>query len=467
MYLLLVLVGCNQHHESETSLLFLGNNKLAPILYEERGKPKGLVIDIINEVEKRIETPISVQLLDWNEAQNLMYHEKADALLQINPTPEREKIYDFTVELLRSDFSLFTSQGAVDIRNREALAGKRIGVEPGGYPHQLLLQDTTMTLYMISDWESGFSALRSGEIDILIVDRWIGEYELAQSGIKNIVVASYQLDSLTSHIAVHKGNHELLAKLNQALVSMKEDGSMNTILSHYRGKQVVYLTHDYIRDAALLGFGLVMALLLVISMFFVQKFRKLNKQLENKVKERTVALNIANNDLKEVNRRLKHLSELDGLTNLANRRYFDETLKNVWDICAHEKQPVSILMLDIDNFKRFNDTYGHMSGDDCLRTMAKLLMEAIDETKNLVGRYGGEEFVVLMENTDLKTAKKLAENIRASVEFLHNQNPPFPTISIGVSTGYPHMGMLAGDLISSADAALYRAKASGRNRISW
>lgn len=461
--LILSFTGCSG--EQSSSYLFLGNHTLAPILYENRGKAEGLVVDIIKEVEKRIDQEITIQLMDWGEAQTLMQQGRADALLQINPSPRRMELYDFSDELLVSDFSLFIRQGTADIQFRESLAKKSIGVLIEGYPFRVLKDDETITLVLLDDLRQGFTALKAGEIDVLIVDRWIGEYELAQSRITGIVRATYQLDTLSSRIAVQKGDELLLSQLNAALSSMHEDQSMQKILDRYAGKQIVYLTHDTILNALLHGVGFTLLILLLVSLLFVRKYRGLSKQLEIQVKKRTEELAQSNKDLIEANYKLKLLSHRDGLTKLANRRYFDEVLRQVWDRCLETNQSVALLMLDIDDFKAYNDTYGHIRGDDCLKRMANLVEKQVAETEALVARYGGEEFVLLLEGSKYEDAIQLAEQIRSAAEQEHNENPSFPTISIGVYAVYPQSDLIPEDLVSHADSALYRAKAAGKNTI--
>jgi len=165
---------------------------------------------------------------------------------------------------------------------------------------------------------------------------------------------------------------------------------------------------------------------------------------------------------------LQHLATRDGLTGLANRRCFDDTLLAEWQRALRQQQALSLLMVDVDNFKLYNDTYGHVGGDECLKRVAGAVASEM-RANDLVARYGGEEFAVILPNQSLKGASIVAERIRQRVEQLHlpkHADSRCVTVSIGAATALPSPEALPGQLVSTADAALYRAKHMGRNRIS-
>ena len=168
---------------------------------------------------------------------------------------------------------------------------------------------------------------------------------------------------------------------------------------------------------------------------------------------------------------LETLAFLDGLTGIANRRQFDQQLENEWRRMMRRNAPLSLLMIDIDHFKRFNDRYGHGAGDDCLRLVAFTIGDRIKRPGDLAARYGGEEFAVILPDTDEKGACALAEAMRLAVESLKLSHEASPvadhvTISVGVTTDVPHRHGNLQDFVDAADHALYRAKSSGRNQIS-
>jgi diguanylate cyclase (GGDEF)-like protein len=183
--------------------------------------------------------------------------------------------------------------------------------------------------------------------------------------------------------------------------------------------------------------------------------------LERKVAERT-------EELADANQRLEQLTVTDALTGLANRRRLTEVLDGEWRRSLRSGQPVGLAMIDIDNFKLYNDHYGHMGGDTCLRTVAAALRGSVRGT-DLVARYGGEEFCVVMPNADAEGARAVAERARAGGGARDEPHAAVPsgivTISVGVTTGTPDAGGDGDQLIKVADAALYEAKRGGRNRV--
>ena len=173
---------------------------------------------------------------------------------------------------------------------------------------------------------------------------------------------------------------------------------------------------------------------------------------------------------KRLEERLRELSVTDGLTGLPNRRAFDEALEREWQRCMRLREPISLVMIDIDYFKAFNDRYGHPAGDRALQRVAKALLVAVTDAGALVARYGGEEFAVILPRCDGTRAALVAEALRAEVKSLgithqSNQASNVVTISVGVSTHTPPSGVDLDALLLDADKALYRAKAHGRNGV--
>jgi diguanylate cyclase (GGDEF)-like protein/PAS domain S-box-containing protein len=179
----------------------------------------------------------------------------------------------------------------------------------------------------------------------------------------------------------------------------------------------------------------------------------------------------AEDRLAETNRQLEVLARHDGLTGLANRRQFDEALEAEFRRAIREKTSLSLIMIDVDHFKAFNDRYGHPSGDRCLRKIALALMGTPNRPADIAARYGGEEFVLLLPNTSEAGALVVAERARSGVRSLEIEHPETPekivTISLGVAWLVPGDGRNeAGDLVKAADRALYASKTRGRDMVS-
>ena len=199
--------------------------------------------------------------------------------------------------------------------------------------------------------------------------------------------------------------------------------------------------------------------------------------LEQKVAERTAELQAevferkrAEAALKAANRELHQLASLDGLTQIANRRYFDKFLVSEWKRAHREKRPISIILCDIDYFKKYNDAYGHQAGDDCLKQVARTMAQTLKRPGDLAARYGGEEFVLVLANSGIEGARHVADNLQKKIQGLNLAHSASPlgeviTLSMGIASIVPDSNSTAEDFIGMADKALYDAKENGRNRI--
>lgn len=204
---------------------------------------------------------------------------------------------------------------------------------------------------------------------------------------------------------------------------------------------------------------------------FLELFRQ-KDQLEEKTREldaKVVELEELQQQLEETNEQLRLLSSMDGLTGLLNRRRFDEILKEEWQRDLRNGTPLSLLIVDIDHFKSYNDSYGHIMGDSCLKKVAQGLAESLQRHVDKVARYGGEEFGVILPATDMEGAMQVAvrmnERIKAmNIEHCASGTCSAVTISIGVSTVVPTGPLSSSQLVDAADKALYEAKESGRDR---
>ncbi|MCP5105665.1 MAG: diguanylate cyclase, partial [bacterium] len=208
-----------------------------------------------------------------------------------------------------------------------------------------------------------------------------------------------------------------------------------------------------------------------------RKLELLVDQRTSQLKTKTDELEILNEEknklleeLRAANKKLEKMSRIDGLTRIPNRRFFDETLQVEWKRCQRRGSSISLLMVDVDYFKLYNDTYGHQEGDECLKLVGASLSLCISRAGDLAARYGGEEFSAIMVDADMEGATTKAEEIRAKVQKLkipHEKSDicAVVTISVGVASIVPVDEKGCHKLVEAADSALYKAKHSGRNRV--
>jgi diguanylate cyclase (GGDEF)-like protein len=194
--------------------------------------------------------------------------------------------------------------------------------------------------------------------------------------------------------------------------------------------------------------------------------RKINLQLLREIEERK----IIEEALEKANRELEILASLDGLTQVANRRQFDQHLHNEWKRLVRERVPMAVILCDIDFFKLYNDTYGHVAGDKCLKEVAQGIKRAVKRPADLVARYGGEEFAVILTSTDVDGAMKVAEGIRGEIRELQiphikSEVGEHISLSMGVSSIVPTDTDEPESFINNVDKFLYQAKETGRDRI--
>jgi len=189
--------------------------------------------------------------------------------------------------------------------------------------------------------------------------------------------------------------------------------------------------------------------------------KRATEMLEQRVLERTV-------DLEKANKKLEALSNTDGLTGIKNRRYFNEIYPREFRRAMRDKTPIAVLLMDIDHFKRFNDNHGHIAGDECLKMVAVIIEDEIKRIGDMSFRYGGEEFALLLPNTQIQGAALVAEKIRHRIEtanLVYEARKLSTTISIGLACSIPEKGMSENEMFTNADKALYQSKQDGRNRV--
>jgi diguanylate cyclase (GGDEF)-like protein len=198
---------------------------------------------------------------------------------------------------------------------------------------------------------------------------------------------------------------------------------------------------------------------------FLQRLRRLIYQFRLQQQQSLLC-----QQLQSANQVLKHLVRFDDLTQIANRRWFNEYINHEWQRMRREQTPLSLILCDIDFFKQFNDTYGHQAGDHCLRQVAQAIQSVAKRPSDLVARYGGEEFAIVLPNTTIVGAEKVAAQTRTIIKALqiphiNSSVHASVTLSLGVASLIPDCAISSERLVTLADKALYQAKRSGRDRV--
>lgn len=265
-------------------------------------------------------------------------------------------------------------------------------------------------------------------------------------------------------IVVNAVTHETLGVSQDQLVGkllldyvpgMKEDGMFDSYVSVVERGEVINQEYHYEYDSFKGWFQIVAVKL---GDGFVLTFRDINER-----KKMELALQAANQEL-------ERLVNVDGLTGVSNRRRFNEYINQEWQSGLREKQPLSLIMCDVDYFKLYNDREGHLAGDQCLTKIAQAMNQAVKRPRDLLARYGGEEFGVILPNTSKKGALQVAKELQEAVKDIQVPHPasavsPYVSLSLGVSSVIPNQNLKFEMLIAAADDGLYEAKKQGRDRF--
>lgn len=391
--------------------------------------------------------------LTWSEAVEEMKAGRLDMYGAVIKTPERQEYTRFTQPYLKFPMVIATQKGENYIPDLSKLRNKTIAVVEHYAAHELVRDNyPNLNLYLVKSTQEGLSAVSNGNAYGYVDNLAVVGFHIRQEGLSNLQISGETPFDASVGMAIRKDWPELHSILTKVFASIdsQTQAKLNNPWLQVQYKQVI-------EWQKILYIALPIVLLMLIIVFYNRKLSKLNHELS------TTNQNLvdAQQTLKVTNERLEILSVTDFLTGAYNRQYIDKALKQEVNRCDRYEEFFSLLLIDLDNFKQVNDQYGHLVGDQVLKTVYEQL-QSETRVSDIVGRWGGEEFVVICPSTDLEHAKDLADKIIQNLAQLEFEQGFVQTTSIGIAT-FTYKESIS-SLIERADKNLYQAKHQGKNQ---
>jgi diguanylate cyclase (GGDEF)-like protein len=397
----------------------------------------------------------------WAASLDKVRNRQADLVTVATKTAERAKYMLFTSPYITLPDVILVRTDQQNMLNMADLKGKTISVIEGWAANDWIREYyPEIKLKLVRNVETALREVSFGMVDATVLGLAAASHGIEQTKITNLKMAGES--GYVYHLS-------LASRKDWPLLNSILEKALNTI----GGKEHDAIMRDWISlrvEGWVPGpvFWVIIGSILIVAS--ITAIISWNMALRRRVAERTQKLMVQTKKLEKAKLELARLASLDGLTNISNRRYLDEYLENEWLRLSRAASPLSLIMIDIDFFKKFNDHYGHLAGDECLVTIAWILRESIRRPADFVARFGGEEFVCLLPDTALEGALNVAQLINQrlnEVALPHASSPvaDIVTVSMGLATCVPSHDKSAMDLIELADKQLYQAKEQGRNRI--
>lgn len=408
---------------------------------DEQNRHSGIMSDFHQLWSDMLDKPVEVQLTDsWQQSLQFMEQGKCDVLSSAQDVASRRHYLSVTDPFIFYPFAVATQPDNHFIIDLQPLMDKRFAMVEGYAGVEIMRKRyPEIDLVLVDTARKGLMMAEKGKVFGFIDTVPSINYQTLKHGVTLIKINGVLDEHYAMSIGIRKDLPELLAIYNKAIAATR-DADRQRILNNW-----LSLTFQYQFDYTLV-WKVVLGVGVVLSLFFYHYFM----------------VNRHNRELQQVNRQLEALSHSDHLTGIPNRYYLHQAFEAELKRYQRYRQVFSLLIMDIDHFKQINDSYGHVVGDEILKRLAQLLAEHIRES-DVVGRWGGEEFLILCPATDAKGARALAEHIR---QWISQTNFSLGRMEITASFGVTDYrdDELLEETIKRADQALYQAKNEGRNR---
>lgn len=464
----------------------------APIEMNLDGKHSGMSADYVKLIEHK--TGLRFEALPkskWSNVYQSAIDGKVSVLSSLSETNAREVFLDFTPPYIEFDGVIITSKSTFNHpRSLSDLENKKMAVVQGYFWVDFIAKDyPNIELELVKNVEDGLIAVALGIVDAFLGAMPIITNYVSKHNISNLQISGSTEYSIALSFAVTKNKPILFSIIRKALASIPESEHKRIykkwIKIDSQLKYYIYQSPQFKAAIAalilsvcfLLGFLLWNRMLTRKVKIRTEALAEMNDTLEERVALRTQELEQSNKELEEIRQQLKSKNtklrtqvNVDMLTGIANRRKLEDRLTQFFREDEYLNAPYSILMIDVDYFKKYNDTYGHQQGDKALKRVAAELSKDLRRDGELVARYGGEEFSIFLANADEAKARAIAEDKIASIQAMGIEHKgskisDYLTISIGVKCVEQGVEVTRKELIGNADKALYQAKESGRNQL--
>jgi len=441
-----------------------------PFMYWEK-EPKGIAVDYVRLIAEGIGFQVEFIKKQYSFAKAkslLMNHQKIDLIPMISNLPDRQPFIAFSKDYIIEHWVIITRTDEDFVGGLQDLRGKKIAVvKDYNYIAILKKQYPEINLLHIDTDEKALRAVATSQANAYIGNIAVATHFIQSDRLTTLKIAApASLPDDTNAIGIRNDWPELATIFDKAFQVIPPQ------THHLIRQKSLPLKYEYgisWKNIITWAVGITSVALTILFIIVVWNRRLKTEVLKRiQIEKQMKNLNI---DLHKANAELERLSQIDDLTSLYNRRYFDEHLLKEWNRHCRSQSSLSLIMCDIDYFKNYNDVYGHLAGDDCIKQVTQVIKQHAKRSCEIASRYGGEEFSIILTETNSDEAITLAQSIRSDIEQLsipHSGSSikPTVTLSLGVATLIPTREKSSDSIILLADKALYQSKENGRNQVS-